>query len=248
MGGRLRPPPASPWYSASARARADALAEAGHAVEAAERRHQHLAVARHALEQVGSLVEVHAVLDRVDALLDRDLGAGHALAVRRDAVAHAMRLLDQHAHLLARQLGGIGILELDRAGAGRHHLDEVGAVADLLAHGLADLVGAVGLAVHAGEEAPAGAGGRDDAAAGQHPRPGEGAVAHRLARLDEQIVVAADVAERRDAHAQQLAEDLRHHVRGGAGPDRLACPPRWPTCRSTGSRRSRADGRRSARA
>ena len=147
--------------------------------------------------------------------------AGHALAVRGDAVAHAVRLLDEHAHLVARELRGVGILELDRAGAGRHDLDEVGAVAHLLAHGLADLVGAVGLAVHAGEEAAAGRGRRDDPAAGQDARAVERPVAHRLARLDEQVVVAADVAERRDAHAQQLAEDLRDHVRRRPGPDLL---------------------------
>ena len=206
IGGRFDAAAAAALVLLVLEARADALAEPGHAVEAADRRHEHLAVARHALEQIGALVEVHAVLDRVDALLDRDLGARHALAVRGDAVAHAVRLLDEDAHLLARQLRGVGILELDRARAGRHDLDEVGAVAHLLAHRLADLVGAVGLAVHAGEEAAARAGGRDDPAAGEHARAVEGAVAHRLARLDEQVVVAADVAERRDAHAQQLAQ------------------------------------------
>ena len=60
--------------------------EPGDAVEARERRHEHLSLLGHALEQVGPLVEVHPVLDRVDAGVDRELecpGSPSACAATR---------------------------------------------------------------------------------------------------------------------------------------------------------------------
>ena len=89
------------------------------------------------------------MLDRVDAGLDRDLGAVEALGVGGHPVAHAVGLVDDRRDLLAGHLRGVGILELDRARAGGHDLDEVGAAPELLADGAAHVVGAVGLAVHA---------------------------------------------------------------------------------------------------
>jgi len=71
---------------------------------------------RHLLQQVGSLVEVHAVLDRVHALLDRDLGARDALGVSRNSVSLAVGFLDQGRDLGAGQLGWVGVFQLDAAG------------------------------------------------------------------------------------------------------------------------------------
>ena len=138
-----------------------------------------------------------------------------------DPVAHAVRLLHERGDLGAGELRRVRVLELDRARAGRHDLDEVGAAAQLLADRLADLVRPVGLAVHAVEELAARPGRGHDAPARQQARPPEGAVAHRLARRDDEVVERADVAHRGDAHPQHLAEVRGQEVRGSAGPDRL---------------------------
>ena len=194
---------------------------AGDAVEAAERRDEHLAGGGHALEQVGALVEVHAVLDGVDAGLDGDLGAVEAFGVGGDAMAHAVGLVDDRRDLLAGHLRGVGVLELDGARAGGHDLDEVGAAPELFADGAADVVGAVGLAVHVAEPAAAGGGGGDDPPAGEQPRAAERAVAHRLAGLEDEVAVGADVADRRDPHAQRRAQVGGQEVRARPGPERL---------------------------
>ena len=161
------------------------------------------------------------MLDRVDALLDRELGAGDALAVRGDAVALAMRLLHQRRDLAAGELRRVGVLELDAAGARGHHLDEIRAQAQLLAHRAPHVVGPVGLAVHALEPAPARPGRGDDAPAREHARAAEGSVAHRLACLDDDVPVRADVAHGGDAAAEHLAQVGGEHVPVDARPQRL---------------------------
>jgi hypothetical protein len=98
-------------------AETDLVLEAGDTVEAGQGGHQHLAVVRHPLEQVRALVQVHAVLDRVDALLDRDLGAVDPFGVGGDAVALAMGFLDQRRGLGATELRRVWVLE-QRAEAG----------------------------------------------------------------------------------------------------------------------------------
>ena len=153
--------------------------------------------------------------------VDRELGAGQPLGVRGNPVAEPVRLLDERRDLLAGHLRGIRVLELDRARAGRHQLDEVRAVAELLAHGAADVVRAVGLAVHPGEEAPARARRGDDPPAGQQARPAERAEPHRLARLDDRAAEGADVAHGRHPAAQGLGEVGRDDMRGRAGQQRL---------------------------
>ena len=202
-------------------AEADLVVEAGDAVEARQRRHQHLTRRGHPLQQVGPLVEIDAVLDRVDPLEDRELGAGEPLRVRGGPVALAMRLLDERRDLLPRHLGRIGILQLDAARARRHHLDEVGAAAQLLADRAAHVVGTVGLTVHPGEPPPAGRRGGDDRAAGQQTRSAERAVAHRLACLEHDVVVGTDVADGRDPAAQRLTQVGREEVGARVGQQRL---------------------------
>ena len=81
-----------------------------------------------------------------------------------------------------------------RARAGGHELDEVGAAAKLLADGPAHVVGAVGLAVHGGEDRAARRGRGDDPPARQDPRPLDDPEPDRLAQRDRLVVVAADVA------------------------------------------------------
>ena len=80
-----------------------------------------------------------------------------ALGVGGYADPQPVGLVDDRVQLLGGHLRRLGILDQHRARAGRHQLDEVGAAAQLLAHRLAHVLGAVGLAVHRGEDAPPGA-------------------------------------------------------------------------------------------
>ena len=196
--------------------------EPAHPVVAAERRHQHLAArAPSARAAPGrwlrympcSIVSIPcAIAASVPSRPSTCAATLHA---------HPVRLVDERGELRVGQLRRLGILELVRARAGGHHLDEVRAVAQLLADGLADLVGAVGLAVHRAVEAAAGSGRGDDQPAGQQPRPAKRAVAHRLARLLGLEALRADVAQRRHAHPQRLAQARLQEVGAGAGQDRL---------------------------
>ena len=103
----------------------------------------------HRIEQVGARVEVHDVLDRVDAGADRELSPGQSLGVRCGAVPLPVRFVDERRDLLGCQLRGIRVLQLHRAGTRAHHLDEVSALAQLLTDGAADVVDAVGLSIPA---------------------------------------------------------------------------------------------------
>ena len=125
----------------------------GEVVEGRQGRDEDDAALGHPVEELGGAVERQAVLDGVDALLDRDPGAAEALRVGRHPEPHPVRLVDDGGDLLAGHLGRLRVLALHRAGAGGHDLDEVGAVADLLADGLAHLPRPVGLAVHRPEDA-----------------------------------------------------------------------------------------------
>ena len=171
----------------------------GDELEDAERRHEHDPALRHAVEHRRSAVERLAVLDRVDARIHRQLDAGEAFGVRRDAEALPVRFLDDRLDLGPRHLSGLHRLAGHGEGAGRHDLDQVGALLDLLAHGLAHLVGSVRLAVHRREQAPAGRGGGYDLAAQQQPRAGAQLRADRLALREQLAAVAAEVARSRDA-------------------------------------------------
>jgi hypothetical protein len=111
--------------------------------------------------------------------------------------------------------------------AGRHHLHEVGAVAQLLAHSTPNVVDPVRLPVHPGEEPAARTGGRDDPAAGQDARSAERAVAHRLPGLDDDVADRADGAYGRDPHSKDLAQLRAEHVRERSGQKRLGAAQRY---------------------
>jgi hypothetical protein len=134
-------------------------------VERRERGHQHHPCRRHPLEQLGSAIKGKPVLDRIDALLDRNPRAVEPFGVRRDAVSHPMCLVDHGADLGPGQLRRLGILAYDRPRAGGNHLHEVGAEPELFSYCLAELVLPVGLAIHRPEDAAPGGRRRDDAAA-----------------------------------------------------------------------------------
>ena len=128
--------------------------------------------------------------------------------MRGDAEALPVRLLDDRLDLGRRHLRGLDGLAGHGERAGRHDLDQVGALLDLLAHGLAHLVGPVGLAVHRREEAAAGRGRRHDLAAQQQARAGAQLRADRAPQGEQLAAVAAEVARSRDAA-------LEHRPRGG---------------------------------
>ena len=150
-------------------------------------------------------MQLETVLDRVDALLDRETRPGEPLAVGGDAKPHSVRLLDHRRDLDARDLSRLGILERDRPRSGRHQLDEVGAAPDLLARRLAHLLRPVRLAVHGREMRSARGGGGQDPAAGEDARTGERAELDRTSRMEQVVAERADVTERCDAHAQHRA-------------------------------------------
>jgi len=91
------------------------------------------------------LVQHVAVLDRIDACAKRDPVAGRCHGMRRDFPPRAMRLIDDGAHLVDREIGqapdrAVGVRVIATIGV---DLDPVGAVVDLVAHGLPATIGAV---------------------------------------------------------------------------------------------------------
>ena len=115
-----------------------------------------------------------------------------------DAEPHPVRLVDDGRDLFTCHLGRLRVLALHRPGAGRHDLEVAGAVADLLADGLAHLPRPVGLAVHRPEDPGARRGRGQDPAARQDPRALDQSELDGAAQDDRLAVVAADVADRRD--------------------------------------------------
>jgi hypothetical protein len=98
----------------------------------------------------------------------------------------------------------VRVLELHGARAGGHHLDEVGAVANLLAHGRRTSSPPSASRYMPGRSVRRRRR-RDDPSARQEARPAERAVAHGLADLDDQVAEAAHVAHGGDPHPQDLA-------------------------------------------
>ena len=137
-----------------------------------------------------------AVLDAVDPGPDAGADAGVAVGVRRHAQAVAVGLVDDGVQLL------VGVLLAPGGGAERHDaarrrdLDQLGAVLDLVAHGLAHLGHAVGDALldalghdpgrqpleHGRIEVAAGRG--DGVAGREDARAREPAVVDRLHEVD----------------------------------------------------------------
>src|SRR5215472_6134343 len=65
-----------------------------------EGRHKEDATFRHRVQQFGFFIEIAAVLDRVDAGLDRDAQPAAAERMAHDAAVEGVRLLGQRLHLV----------------------------------------------------------------------------------------------------------------------------------------------------
>ena len=65
-----------------------------------EGRHEEDAALRHHVEQLGLLVQVAAMLDRVDAGLDRNAQPAAAQRMAHDPAIERMRLLGQRLHFV----------------------------------------------------------------------------------------------------------------------------------------------------
>src|SRR5579875_3958945 len=65
-----------------------------------EGRHKENAAFGHRVEQLGLLVEIAAVLDRIDPGCDRDPKASAAERMAHDAAVERMRLVDERLHLV----------------------------------------------------------------------------------------------------------------------------------------------------
>jgi hypothetical protein len=210
---------------------------AGRGVEDAVGRDQRGHEPGAALEHQGDrlVVEVDAVLDRADARPHRVLDAVGGLGVGHDVEPGRRRLLDQHLELFQAEVRGVGpAARREHAPRGRH-LDDVGPVADHLAHLAAHLVGRVddrvgqpGVAREQLQEVarrhPAvavAAGLRDHRQRDLHPRTADEAV---LERPLEPQVGAAGVADGGDADGQRRLE-VGDRLVEAVGERRLGHPP-----------------------
>ena len=97
-------------------------------------------------------------------------------------------------------------------GSGRHHLDEIDALADLLAHRVSHAVGTVSLVVHPRERPPTRRGRRHDLAAEDEPRAATEAERDRLPQPEQRATVAAEIAHRRNAPLEHLARCMGERV------------------------------------
>src|SRR5204863_368803 len=89
-----------------------------------QRRHKKDAALRHALEMARVLGEITAVLDRIDAGLDRNVEASPAECMAHDAAVERMRLVDERLHLVEIEGAVARPVPLTRAGtAGRGAFD-----------------------------------------------------------------------------------------------------------------------------
>ena len=164
------------------------------------------------------LAHQRGVLDAVDAGLDRGADAVVAVRVRGDLHAATVGLVDDRAQLLV----GV-VLRARRTGERHHparraHLDQLGAVLDLVAHRLAHLAHAVGDALldrerhdagreareHRGVEVPAGR--RDGVTRREDPRPGEPARVDRPHERDVEQEPAGLHEEPEVAHGREPGE------------------------------------------
>ena len=82
----------------------------GEVVERAQRRHQHDPALGHRVQQRRLAMQREAVLDRVHALAYRKTRTIEALDMGRHAHAEPVGLVDDRGELVARHLGGLGIL------------------------------------------------------------------------------------------------------------------------------------------
>ena len=106
------------------------MRQRGFAVEVVDRegRHEDDAPLRHSVEEFGLLGEIAAVLDRVDAGLDRNAQSAAAERVAHDAAVERVRLVGQRLHLVQIERAVPWTVLGTRAGAARRGaFDDVGA-------------------------------------------------------------------------------------------------------------------------
>ena len=182
------------------------------------RRHQGRDVigAGAAVEHEALIVGEGAVLDRIDAGLERRIDAVDAMGVGGDAAAEGVSGLDDGAHLVRHHLPVEAARYVRKDAAGGGELDHLGAGRNLLAHRPAAIVGAVAgvgraLAGDLGEvaveavDAAMAAGDRDAAAGRDDGRAGELAGIDRVAQRGDGARLAAEVADRGEAGEQGAA-------------------------------------------
>ena len=87
------------------------------------------------------------MLDRVDAGADRDLRPFGAMGMSGRLLAQPVGFVDDGVHLLLRDLRRVHLVGEGEHAAGGADLDDVGAVLDLEAYGVAELVRAARNAV-----------------------------------------------------------------------------------------------------
>ena len=151
----------------------------------------------------GVVVRERAVLDAVDARLDRVEDALERVGVRGDGLEAVVGHLHGSPQLVEPVLDGPGVLGLRREhGAGRHHLDEVGAVRELAPDRPPHLVRPIGHLVHPRVVRDRGGGDGQEAAREEEPRPGDLSAVDGLPDGHLDVVPAADVPGRGDARGQ----------------------------------------------
>jgi hypothetical protein len=148
-----------------------------------------------------------AVLERGDPGLNRPADALDAVGVRRDRLVDPARLLHDHGQLRRRELGVPGRRAGRHEPAGRHDLDQVGAVLVVGADDTAQVVLAVSLAAHE----PAVPAGDGDRAGGHHQARAAGqAGGDGVTRDHIKVGPRAEVAGGGHAHAEQLPCVVQH--------------------------------------
>ena len=169
-------------------------------------------------ERDAFVVDQGGVLDGVDAGFDGPLDGLGAVGVGGDLASGLVGGVGGDLEFFEGVLGGAGLVAFGEDAAGGEDLDDVDAVFDLLADGLADLVGAVGDAEVAvfGEEGDGGfrgvvvevavaAGDGEAGAGGDDARAGNEAGVDVLAQVDGEEGERADVADGGEAGVEGLA-------------------------------------------
>ena len=208
-------------------------------IENRKRGHHALPLLDHQLDAL--LVEVEAVLDRVDAGDQGVLDALGALGVGRGLDVGVLRLLDEGPDLLHAVLAGRRLVLLGHDAARGHDLEEVGALAELLAGRLADLADPVcqpaqqhRVAPLLGNEVPVAVarGLGDDLTGGHDAGADDAALGDRP--LEEDAVHAADLADGGEARVEH-PPDVHDAADGAQLRAQEATVPGWnPSDRESG--------------
>ena len=193
------------------------------------------------------------VLDRVDPGPDRRPRGEVAVGVRRGLPLQAVGLVDDRRQLLVGQLGGRDVVAERQDAAGGAHLDDVGAVLDVQANGLAALVRRRG-GSPSRAPAPARTSSGGKPVLSQWPPvaprayratsmrgPGVRPVVDRVAQADVEVLLGADVANGREPGLERSSARRARRRRPARSPA-AAGPRRSPGRSCRPPRRSGACG------